>query len=181
MAKVNVKGFFDNVRERIADRAEENFIQALPMLADIIHDYAEEEMKKRKKSSMTGNFINSFGVALYRDGKFVAVSSTNDIEGQEPTQITLAAGDTFGRWRPRYDGRTQFRPFTAPIGTHRIFANEEVIRWLKRYPPTKGKGFSFRVVSVVDYSEVVGGVQVILRIADDIENYGGVITQLNLG
>lgn len=178
---VNIKGFFDNVRERIADKAEENFIEALPLLVDMIHDYAEEEMKKRKKTSMTGNFINSFGVALYRDGKFVAVSTTNEIEGREPIQVTLANGDTFGQWKRRYDRRTQFHPFTAPIGTHRIFADKEVVKWLKQYPPTKKKGFSFRVASVTDYSEVVGGAEVLLRIADDIENYGGVITEFNLG
>lgn len=181
MARQDIKGFFNNLYERIEERAQENLIKSIPFLVDIMHDYAEQEMKKLKKSSMTGNFINSFGIALYKDGNFVAVGTTNDIEGESPTQVTLAQGDTFKKWRPRYDGRTQFNTFTAPTGTHRFFANAEVINWLKRYPPTKKKGFSFRVVSVVDYADRVGGTQVLLRLADDIENYGGIISQLNLG
>ena len=177
----NIAGFFDTIRERIEEKAQQNLINALPFFADMMHDYAEEAMRKRKKSSMTGNFINSFGIALYKNGKFVAVGTTHDIEGQTPTQVTLAKGDTFVKWRPRYDGRTQFHSFTAPTGTHRIFANVEVINWLKSNPPTKKKGFSFRVVSVVDYADAVGGREVLLRLADDLENYGGIVSQFNLG
>ena len=177
----SIKGYFDNIRERVEKRAEENLIEALPILSDMVHDYAEQELKKRKKSSMTGNFINSFGIALYKNGKFVAVGTTHDIEGESPTQVTLANGDTFAKWRQRYDGRMQFHTFEAPTGTHRIFANQEVIKWLSQYPPTKSKGFSFRAVTVVDYADEVGGTEVLLRLADDIENYGGIVSQFNLG
>ena len=177
----NIKGFFDNMRARVMSRAEENLKQALPMLADMMHDYALEELKRNKKASMTGNFINSFGIALYKDGKFIAVATTHDFEGQSPIRVTLAKGDTFKEGEIRYDGRQQFHSFSAPTGEHRIYANEEVLGWLRRYPPSKKKGFSFRAISVVDYSENVGGRQVLLRIADDIENYGGIITQFNLG
>ena len=176
----SVTGYFKTIRERVEKRAQENLIQALPMLADIMHDYAEQELKKRKKSSMTGNFINSFGIALYKDGKFIAVGTSHDIEGQSPTQVTLANGDTFAKWRMRYDGRMQFHPFTAATGTHRFYANEEVLKWLRSNPLTR-KGFGFRVVSVVDYTDLVGGTEVLLRIADDIEDYGGHILRYNLG
>ena len=177
----NFKGFFDNLRERVMSKAEKNLKQALPILADMMHDYALEELKRNKKASMTGNFINSFGIALYKDGKLIAVGTTNDIEGQQPIRVTLAKGDTFEEGEIRYDGRQQFHDFSAPAGEHRIFANQEVLGWLRRYPPSRKKGFSFRAISVVDYSEDVGGRQVLLRIADDIEHYGGTITQFNLG
>jgi len=161
-------------------KVEERLTENLPIIADMMHEYAEEELKKLKKSSMTGNFINSFGVALYKDGKLVAIGTTHDIEGESPTQVTLASGDTFTKWRMRYTGKMQFHTFTAPEGTHRFYANEEVLRWLSRYPPSKKKGFAFRVVSVVDYSDKIGGDTVLLRVADDIENNGGVVTEFHL-
>lgn len=177
----NIKGFFYWAERKIKQKAEERLKGMLPTIADMLHDYAMEEMKKAKKSSMTGNFINSFGVALYRDGQFVAIGTTHDIEGDTPTQVTLANGDTFTKWRLRYEGRMQFHTFVAKEGTHRFYANEEVIRYLQRYPPSKKAGFSFRCISVVDYSSSVGGDRVLLRIADDIENKGGVVTEFNLG
>ena len=177
----NIKGFFDGVSERLAERAEDNLVQMLPTLAFLMHSYAKEELKKHKKSSMTGNFINSFGIALYKDGKFVAVSTTHDEEGKSPIQVTLASGDTFRQGRKRYEGRKQFHTFEAEEGTHNIFANVEVLNWLKRYPPTKKKGFSFRAVSVVDYADVVGGDNVLLRLADDIEGAGAIVNEFHLG
>ena len=177
----NIKGAFYWAEQTIRKNAEERLIGMLPEIAELLHTYALEEMSRLKKSSMTGNFINSFGVALYKDGKFVAVGTTHDIEGDSPTQVTLASGDTFTKWRMRYEGRVQFNTFVAPEGTHRFYANEEVLSWLKRYPPSNKKGFSFRVVSVVDYAESVGGDNVLLRIADDVEGRGGVITQFHLG
>jgi hypothetical protein len=177
----SIKGFFYTKKKQITKRAEQRFIGMLPTIAQLLHDYALEEMSKLKKSSMTGNFINSFGVALYKDGQFVAVGTTHDIEGDTPTQVTLASGDMYMKWQMRYEGRTQFHTFVADEGTSRFFANEEVLRWLSRYPPSKKEGFSFRVVSVVDYSASVGGDRVLLRIADDIENAGGVIKEFHLG
>lgn len=177
----NIKGFFYARKNWIMDKFQSRLTDNLPILAEMMHEYAEEELKKNKKSSMTGNFINSFGVALYRDGKFVAVGTTHDIEGDSPTQVTLASGDTFAKWRMRYEGRKQFHTFVATEGTHRFYANEEVLRWLSRYPPSKKEGFSFRAVSVVDYAKTVGGETVLLRLADDIENRGGVVSEFHLG
>lgn len=181
MSVHSFKGFFYGLKKRAMNKAEARLTGNLTIIADLMHDYAEEEMRKQKKSSMTGNFINSFGVALYKDGKFVAVATTHDIEGESPTQVTLASGDTFAKYRQRYSGRMQFHTFTATEGVHRFFANEEVLRWLKRYPPSRKEGFSFRCVSVVDYSESVGGDNVLLRVADDMESKGGVVTEFHLG
>lgn len=180
-SRTNIKGFFYKAKNTVMKRFEQRLMENLPKIAELLHDYAEQELKARKMSSMTGNFINSFGVALYKDAQFVAVGTSHDIEGESPTQVTLANGDTFARGRMRYEGRMQFHSFTAPTGTHRFFANQEVIKWLQRYPPSKNEGFSFRVVSIVDYAEEVGGKEVLLRVADDIEGNGGVITQFQLG
>lgn len=181
MATSSIKGFFYAKKKQLEDKLQKRLLENLPTIAEIMHDYAEQEMARAKKSSMTGNFINSFGVALYRDGKFIAVGTSHDIEGQNPTQVTLAEGDTFTKYRMRYEGRMQFNSFTAPVGTHRFLANEEVLKWLKRYPPSKKEGFSFRAVTVVDYSESVGGDKVLLRLADTIESRGGIVTQFSLG
>lgn len=177
----NIKAFFDNTLERVTNKAEENLKKTLPWLSGFLHDYAVEEMKKNKMRSMTGNFINSFGVALYRDGKFVAMATTNQEEGSEPIQVTLASGDTFLAGSMRYEGRKQYHTFTAPDGTRRILANEEVVRWLKHRRPTKTKGLSMCAVSVVDYSRSVGGDRVLLRLAEDVENMGGDVKTFNLG
>lgn len=177
----SIKGFFYAKKKQMEKRLQDRLVDNLPVIAEMLHEYAEEEMKKRKMSSMTGNFINSFGVALYKDGEFVAVGTTHDIEGESPTQVTLASGDTFRKWQMRYEGRMQFHSFTATEGEHRFYANEEVLRWLQRYPPSRKKGFSFRVVSVVDYSESVGGDTVLLKIADDLENRGAIVSEFHLG
>lgn len=180
MAKTSIKGVFENVERRAKDKVQENLENMLPMMSFLMYEYAKEEMKKLKKSSMTGNYINSFGIALYRDGKFVAVSTTNEEEGQEPIQMTLAAGDVFEAKSRRYDGKMQFHDFTASEGKRHFFANREVLSWLARFPPTKKKGFAFRVVSVVDYADAIGGSQVLLRLADDIENSGGIVSEMRL-
>lgn len=180
-SKTSIKGFFKNLHSEIEDRAEENLKDMLPTLSFLMHEYAEEEMKKLNKSSMTGNFINSFGIALYKDGKFLAVGTTHDEEGRDPIQVTLATGDTFRKRRRRYSGSKQMHKFVATEGTKHIFANVEVLNWLRRYPPTRKEGFAFRAVSIVDYNESVGGDKVLLRLADDIEQSGGIITQFNLG
>lgn len=177
----NFKGVFENIRERIEEKAQQSLTDMLPTLAFLTHEYAKEEMKKNKMSSMTGNFINSFGIALYKDGRFVAIGTSHDEEGKSPIRLTLASGDSFEQWEIRYEGRKQYHKFIATEGTHRIFANDEVVNWLRRYAPTKKKGFSFRAVSVVDYSQTVGGDRVLLRLAEDIENSGGIISQFHLG
>lgn len=176
----SIKGFFDNVREQVEARAEKKLTQQLPLLSFLMHEYAEEALKKNKKSSMTGNFINSFGVALYKDGRFIAISTTHQEEGKTPIQVTLASGDTFRKGRKRYGGSKQFHRFKAPEGTQRIFANQEVVSWLKRYPPTRKKGFSFRAVTVVGYADTVGGSTVLLRLADDIDKSGGIVSEFHL-
>jgi len=180
-SKGNIKGFFENIHREVEDRAEKNLKDMLPTMAFLMHSYAQDALRQARKSSMTGNFINSFGIALYRDGKFIAVGTTHDEEGKDPIRVTLASGDTFEQWEDRYEGRKQFHRFTATEGTQRIFANEAVVSWLRRYPPSKKKGFSFRAVSVVDYAESIGGDTVLLRLADDIEKSGGIISEIHLG
>ena len=179
-SKTSIKGFFENIENRLRDKAEEELESMIPTLTFMMHQYALEEMKKLNKSSMTGNYINSFGIALYRDGRLIAIGTTNDEEGQDPIQPTLIKYDVFKRGRKRYSGYWQAKYFIAPGGTKSFLANEEVVDWLNRYPPSKKKGFAFRAVTVVEYADSVGGQKVLLRLADDIENSGGVINELML-
>lgn len=177
MARENFKAVFQKVGKRIVDKAEKRMIEGLPSVAATLRDYALEVMKQMKLRSMTGNYINSFGIALYRDGKFVAVATSHDIEGQSPIQMTLAKGDVFESYQFRYEGRWQFHDFQAPEGDHRFYAHTEVLRWLKRNPPSRKKGLSYRVVTVVDYAKAVGGDVVLLQLANDVQMKGGIISE----
>ena len=177
----NIKQVFDNLRKNAYNKAQREMTKGLPYVMEEVLQFARETMEELNKSDMTGNYINSFGIAIYRDGEFIACATTNDILGDDPIQVTLASGDVFESGRQRYDGSIQEKPFRAPEGsTHRIMANEEVVRWLRHYPPRAKKGQSslaYRVVTVVDYAKMLGGDKVLMRLADDIEGRGGDIRE----
>lgn len=180
MTKLGFKQVFENLHKRAYNKAQLEMTKSLPYVVNEIHQYARETMESLKKSDMTGNYINSFGIAIYRDGEFIACATTNDIEGNDPIQVTLANGDRFERGRIRYDGTEQKNTFKAgEDSNHRIYANQEVVRWLRAYPPTKKKtpSLSYRIVTVVDYAKMVGGDKVLMKIADDIEGRGGNIRE----
>ena len=172
----NIKQVYDNLRKNAYNKAQREMLRALPSVMSEIHDFARETMEELKMSDMTGNYINSFGIALYRNGRFVGCATSNDIEGESPIQLTLAEGDKFLKGRQRYDGSTQEHTFKAPEGMRHILADAEVVRWLSRYAPRVKKGqesLAYRVVTVVDYAKMLGGNKVLLQIADDIEGRGG--------
>lgn len=178
--RANIRQVFDNLRKNAYNKAQREMTKGLPYVMDEVHQFAREKMAELKKSDMTGNYINSFGIAIYRDGEFVACATTSDIEGNDPIQVTLANGDRFPEGRMRYDNSEQGRTFKADGGMRRILANEEVIRWLKRYRPKVSKGkpsLAYRVVTVVDYAKMLGGDKVLLQLADDIESRGGDIRE----
>lgn len=179
--RLNIKQFFDNVRKNAYNKAQREMTRGLPRAMEVLHTFAREKMAELKKSDMTGNYINSFGIAIYRNGEFIACATSNDIEGSNPIQMTLVTGEKFPKGRTRYDGGVQQHTFNAPDGSMRhIFANEEVVRWLRRYPPRVRKdkdSLSYRVVTVVDYAKMLGGNIVLLKLADDIESRGGDIRE----
>lgn len=180
MARSSIKQVFDNLRKNAYNTAQRRMVQGLPNAMQVIHQYALDTMKELGLSSMTGNYINSFGIAIYRDGEFIACATSNDIEGHSPITMTLANGDKFEKGRERYDGGIQGKTFSSAAGTHRIYADEEVIRWLRRYPPRvrkNGSSLSYRVVTVVDYAKMVGGDTVLLKLSDSIESRGGYIKE----
>ena len=172
----NIKHVFENIRKNAYNKAQREMVKSLPSVMSEIHAFAREKMSELKKHDMTGNYINSFGIAIYRNGDFIACVTSNDIEGESPIQLTLAEGDKFLKGRQRYDGSTQEHTFKAPEGMRHILADAEVVKWLRRYAPRVKKGqdsLAYRVVTVVDYAKMVGGNQVLLQIADDIESRGG--------
>lgn len=180
MANLGIKRVFDNIQKRAYNKAQMEMTKSLPYVVNEIHQYARETMESLNISDMTGNYINSFGIAIYRDGEFIACATTNDIEGNDPIQVTLANGDRFERGRIRYDGTEQKNTFKAgDESISRIYANDEVVRWLRANPPVKkgSPSLSFRIVTVVDYAKMVGGNVVLMRIADEIEGRGGDIRE----
>lgn len=177
----NIKEVFDNLRKNAYNKAQREMTASLPSVMRTVHQYAREIMGELKLSDMTGNYINSFGIAIYRDGEFIACATTNSIEGKEPIHMTLASGETWPVGRGRYDGDVQQHRFTAPEGSMRhILANQEVVSWLRRYRPRVNKkesSLAYRVVTVVDYAKMVGGDRVLMRLADNIESRGGNIRE----
>lgn len=180
MTKLGIKQVFENLHKRAYNKAQLEMTKSLPYVINEIHMFVRDTMEDLGLSDMTGNYINSFGIAIYRDGEFIACATTNDIEGNDPIQVTLANGDTFEKGRVRYDGTGQEKTFKAgEDSTHRIYANQEVVRWLRANPPTEKKtpSLSYRIVTVVDYAKMVGGNVVLMKIADDIEGRGGNIRE----
>ncbi|MBQ9655968.1 MAG: hypothetical protein IJV38_08100 [Prevotella sp.] len=177
----NIKHVFYHLRKNGYNKAQREMVKSLPGVMNKVHQLIRDKMAELKKSDMTGNYINSFGIALYRNGQFVACATTNDIEGEEPYQVTLASGDIFQKGRSRYDGSFQKKTFKAPEGSmRRILANEEVVRWLRRYRPRVSKSqesLAYRIVTVVDYAKMLGGNKVLLQLADDVEGRGGDIRE----
>lgn len=171
--KANISEFFGNIEADLMNRAQQAATRQLFPIAAKVTAYAEEVMQRYGVSSMTGNYINSFGVAIYRDANLVAIATSSDVTGESPIRVTLVEGEWYGRGKPRYDGGVQMRNFRADEGTHAIYADEEVVRWLSRYPPTRKKGFSYRVVTVVDYAKSLGGDVVLMRLADELESMNG--------
>jgi hypothetical protein len=172
----NIKHVFENIRKNAYNKAQREMVKSLPFVMSEIHAFAREKMGELKKSDMTGNYINSFGIAIYRNGEFIACATSSDIEGESPIQLTLAEGDKFLKGRQRYDGSTQEYTFKATEGMRHILADAEVVRWLRRNAPRVPKdknSLAYRVVTVVDYAKMVGGNKVLLQIADDIESRGG--------
>lgn len=176
----NIKKVFDNLRKRTYNRAQMEMTKGMPYVMEEVDAIANDIMKSLNKSDMTGNYINSFGIAIYRNGEFIACVTSNEIEGQDPIQLTLASGDTFQVGRSRYDGNFQKRTFVATMGSRRIYADQVAEKWLRRYRPRVQKdkeSIAYRIVTVVDYAKIVGGDKVLMAIANDIEQRGGDIRE----
>jgi len=171
--KANIKAFFKDIEHEFMNRAQVLATRQVYPIAAKVTAYAEEVMKRYGVSSMTGNYINSFGVAVYRDSRLVAIATSSDVTGESPLRVTLVEGEWYAKGKPRYDGGEQKRSWRAAEGSHAFFADDEVVRWLNRYPPTRKKGFSYRVVTVVDYAKTLGGDVVLMRLADELESLNG--------
>ena len=163
--------------------AQRRLTEQLPGIMSALHDYVQDEQQKGNFGSMTGNWINSFGVACYRDGKCFAVANMSSEEGN-PVRTTLIEGDWFKKGEQRFDRSVQQRTFEIDGEKYKgaadqVFYNEEVLAWLSR-TWTKQKGFSFRVVSVTEYHKQEAR-SALLRLSDEIESKGGSIWQFHLG
>ena len=178
----DIRHFFSNVQKRVENTAARRLADQLPGIMSALHDYVRDEQQRGNFSDMTGNWINSFGVAAYRDGKCFAVANMSG-EEDNPIRTTLIEGDIFKKGTRRFDSSTQQRTFEIDgeryHGTEgQVFYNEEVLAWLSR-TWTRQKGFSFRVISVTEYHKEEAR-RALLRLSGEIENIGGNIWQFHL-
>lgn len=162
--------------------AQRRLTDQLPGIMSALHDYVKDEERKGNFSDMTGNWVNSFGVALYRDGRCFAVANMSG-EENSPIRTTLIEGDWFKKGTRRFDSSTQQRTFEIDGEKYRgasdqVFYNEEVLSWLSR-TWTRRKGFSYRIISVTEYHRQEAK-QALLRLSDEIESKGGNIWQFHL-
>lgn len=174
----DIKHVFTNVQKKLMNAAQRKLAESLSGIMSALHDYAIDEQQKGDFGSMTGNWINSFGVAVYRDGKLFALANMTG-EEENPIRTTLIDYDMFPKGQMRFDKSIQEDTFEVEHGTiEQVFYNEEVLAWLGR-TWTKTKGFSFRVVSVTEYHKKEAR-QALLRLSDEIESKGGNIWQFHL-
>lgn len=179
----DIRVFFQNVQERVKNTAQRRLTEKLPGIMSALHDYVKDEQRKGNFSDMTGNWINSFGVAAYRDGRCFAVANMSGEEGS-PIRTTLIEGDWFKKGQRRFDSSIQQRTFEIDGAKYhgaadQVFYNQEVLQWLSR-TWTRTKGFSFRVVSVTEYHKPEAR-SALLRLSEEISSGGGNIWQFHLG
>lgn len=177
--KSDIKGYFNNVQKKLMNAAQRKLIEQVPAIVSALHDYVEDERIHGDFGSMTGNWVNSFGVALYRDGKCFAVAN---MKGEEdaPIRTTLIDYDEFREGTVRHDKSIQQSDFEVEKGSSsQYFADQEVLEWLSR-SRSRSKGFSYRIVSVIEYKKDSAR-KVLLRLSDELESKGGNVWQFNLG
>ena len=173
--KIHFQHVFDNVKKRVEKKAEAKLRESLDSLLQM----AFQELSGFR--SLTGNLVNSLGVALYKDGKCLEAYGSIEITGKRPVRTTLKKGDVFAE--PfTYNGNILLEPLpkTDWVGSRNIWADVEVLKWLNNNPPRK-KGFSYRIVSVVDYAkylEAKGKVNVLSQLRDELASMGGSISDL---
>ena len=183
VGRSQIQNVFNNVAKRCYNTAQRKLTSQIQYIMESIHEHATS-YQHSKFGNMTGNWINSFGVALYRDGKLVAIGDMGGIE-DAPIRTTLINDEMFLRGQQRFDETYQKKTFEVgydpeKMGTSRnYFSNEEVVRWLS-HSSTRKKGFSFRIVSVTEYKRETAK-RVLLQVSDEVESAGGNIWQFNLG
>lgn len=180
MTSQQITHVFQNVQKKLENAAQRKLTAQLPGIMAALHDYVKDE---QSFGSMTGNWVNSFGVALYRDGRCVAVANMSGEEGA-PIRTTLIDGDWFKSGERRHDASVQQKTFEIDGkryqgASDQVFYNEEVLAWLGS-TWTKTQGFSFRIISVAEYHRDAAR-RAMLRLSDEIESGGNGVWQFNLG
>lgn len=173
--KIQFQHVFDNVKKRAEQKAEVKLRESLDSLLQL----AFQELSGFR--SLTGNLVNSLGVALYKDGKCLEAHGSIEITGKRPVRATLKKGDVFAE--PfTYNGNILLEPLpkTDWVGNKNIWADVEVLKWLNSNPPRK-KGFSYRIVSIVDYAkylEAKGKVNVLSQLRDELASRSSDVSDL---
>lgn len=184
------EGVFKNVQRKLMNTAQRRLVSQLPAIMERLHTQAFNLSGGGR--SMTGNWINSFGVVLYRNGTPVAIANMTgggNVGGRledPPIRTTLINDERFKKGTRRHDDNFQKRTFTVGNNPDRMgsssnyFADDEVIDWLSSSRSSVKDGFSYRLVSVTEYNRGAAR-QVLLNVSDEIEGFGGRIWQFHLG
>lgn len=180
---IDIRKLFKNVQKRCYNTAELRLKEQLTGVMSALHDYVVQEQMDSNFGSMTGNWRNSFGVALYRDGRCVAVANMSS-EENSPIRTTLINGDWFVEGSTRFDKSVQQYTFEVDGDFHKgsqdqVFYNQEVLSWLSGTRVRK-KGFSYRIVSVTEYRRKEAKVA-LLRLSEELESKGGSVWQFHIG
>lgn len=178
-----IRHFFQNVQRRVQNTAQRRLTEQLPAIMEMAREYALS-YQHSSFGNMTGNWLNSFGVCLYRDGSPVAIANMPMGGADSPIRTTLIKGDLFKRGSHRYDNTYQRRSFEIDGekyegASEQVYYDDEVINWLRR-TSTRRKGFSLRVITIAEYRKETAK-RVLLRLSDVIESKGGNIWRFNLG
>lgn len=173
----SIKKVFANLRKNAYYKAQREMTKGLPAAVEILHSFVRQAMDRANIGSMTGNTLNSFGIGLYRDGKFISCATTSGVEGRSPIHVTLKEGDVYPAGSPRYDGGVQGGAFRADEGERNFMANEMVVNYLRRYAPTrKAPSLSYRCACYLEYNKGVARESLML-FADYVESRGGDIRE----
>ena len=177
-----MKNIITNLENKAVSIAEQELrggIDALLMAA-------YEELKGFQ--NLTGNAVNSLGVALYHDGALLEVHSSVDLTGKRPIRTTLKSGDIFNE-PMTYDGNKLNYPIGGHhpkrdwVGDRNFWADEEAIAWLNSNPPRK-RGFAYKIVSAIDYAKYLEAkekVNILSQLHDELEAMGADVSDLNSG
>ena len=181
--KEEIRKVFQNVSRKCYDSAQAHLTEQLPAIMDMARRYALA-YQHGDFGNMTGNWLNSFGVVLYRDGRPVAVANMSAAEVDGPIRTTLIEGDWFKRGEHRYDDTYQRVTFEIDGEKYKgaaeqVFYDEEVLDFLGSTWSKQKSGFSFRVVSIAEYHRDAASM-VLLQVGDEMEARGGNIWQFNL-
>lgn len=137
-----------NGRKKVASLVTNHILNTIMIpFADRMRREAEN-MRIGIGHNMTGNTVNSYGAAVYHNGKMVWDSYSTT---KRPLRRKLSGGERFYARNIRWDGDIQEHTFTAEVATNGSTEAERSIAFLRSYQATT-KGFEAVICNGVEYA-----------------------------